>query len=139
MLPLAVDDAVRLYVLQDGPWWINHYFRLERSENDPLLIGVDGDSIADEIDGQALMPFPFEVVSGLCPSVQSDCGIQQRLALDVTVNAEQARLHDHAYSIVGGDPGVEIWVQEATRFDEVQCTDTPTDWYRLLVAYTGNE
>jgi hypothetical protein len=136
-LPIAVDDPVSFYASIDGPCWVDKYFRLDDENGDPLLIGIEASVIPDEVAGHELLPFPVEIASEVCTPEQASCGLQQRLALDLTIDGEQTRMFDHSHAILGADSDVEVWLNEATRYDELDCTDTPTDWFQFLVAYTG--
>ncbi len=137
--PIDTGATVQLSYVSEGPWWYNVRLRLDLEGFGHLLTLIDGDSIEAPEPFTFELPYPVEVVTGLCETSPGGCGDVERLGLRFTINSETSDLYDPYYAILGGDPGTEVWVAQATRLYDVQCTDTPDDWYRVLIADTGWE
>ena len=137
--PVAVDDVIQLRYVYEGPWWFNVYLRLDLDGHGHLLTLIDGDSLLPPEPFDFSLPIPITTASGLCSPAADGCGDAERLALDLDLGGELARVFDQNYAIVGGDPGTEVWVAKAEHLHDIQCTDTPDEWFRLLIADTGQE
>jgi hypothetical protein len=125
--------------MQDGPWWINRWFRIDRGDGSHLVSGIDGDSLglafADETPA---LPYETTAVPGLCPIFDS-CGPTEPLGLSMTVGEADELVYPYSHELIGGIPGVDVWVGASERHLELECTDTPTDWYQVVVAHPGDE
>jgi hypothetical protein len=132
--PVIPGDTIHVRYVYEGPWWFNIYLRLDVDGQGHLLTMIDGDSLLPPDNFAFEPPFPIEAVSGLCTPAPDVCGNAERLALAFTVNGEAVEMLDSSYAIVGGVPGTEVWVATAERLHDINCTDTPDEWYRVLIA-----
>jgi hypothetical protein len=137
--PVVVGDTIHVRYVYEGPWWFNVYLRLELDGHGHLLTLIDADSLLPPDSFAFELPFPIESVSGLCDPTPDGCGDLERLALAFEVNGEAVEMLDSSYAIVGGDPGTEVWVATAEHLHDITCTDTPDEWFRVLIANTGLE
>jgi hypothetical protein len=131
--------VLELRYVSEGPWWFNTYLRLDLQGFGHLLTIVDGDALLPPDPYVFELPFPISTVAGLCTPLPDGCGDLERLALDFTLNAEAAHMFESEYAIVGGDPGTEVWVAAAGHLHDIRCTDTPDEWFRVMIANTGWE
>jgi hypothetical protein len=137
--PVFPGDTIHVRYAYEGPWWFNIYLRIDVDGYGHLLTLIDGDSLVPPDNYAFELPFPIQPVSGLCPPMPDVCGDLERLALGFQVNGEAVEMLDSNYAIVGGDPGTDVWVEAAGHLHDINCTDTPDEWYRVLIANTGWE
>ncbi|HLT35314.1 MAG TPA: hypothetical protein VK034_03490, partial [Enhygromyxa sp.] len=137
--PVLVGDTMQVRYIYEGPWWFNIYLRLDIESYGHVLTLIDGDSLLPPDNHPFEPPFDMTAVSGLCTPASDGCGDLERLALDFEINGEAAHMFDGSHAIVGGDPGTDVWVATAEHLHDIQCTDTPTEWFRVLIANTGWE
>jgi hypothetical protein len=137
--PVFPDDTVHVRYVYEGPWWFNIYLRIDVEGYGHLLTMIDGDSLLPPDNYAFELPFPIQPVSGLCAPRPDSCGDLERLALAFEVDGESVEMLDSNYAIVGGDPGTDVWVAHAGHLHDIVCTDTPDEWYRVLIANTGWE
>jgi hypothetical protein len=137
--PLTGGETVQVRYISEGPWWFNVHLRLDVEGYGHLLTLIDGDSLVPPDPYVWDPPFALTPVYDLCTPFADGCGDLERLALDMEVNGEPNRVWDSSHAIVGGDPGTDVWVVDAGLLHEIQCSDTPDEWYRVLIADTGLE
>jgi hypothetical protein len=137
--PVFGGETMQVRYIFEGPWWFNIYLRLDMDGYGHLLTLIDGDSLLPPENYPFELPFEITPAYGLCTPISDGCGDLERLALDFELNGEAAHMFDGSYAIVGGDPGTDVWVVEAGHLHDIQCTDTPDEWYRVLIADTGWE
>jgi hypothetical protein len=137
--PLMDGSAITLRYVSEGPWWFNSYLRIDMDGFGHLFTLIDGDSLQPPEPYVFELPFPITTVSGLCDPMPDGCGDRERLGLSFSLGGEDIVMFDLYYAIVGGDPGTDIWIDEAYHLHDVQCTDTPDEWFRVLIANTGWE
>jgi hypothetical protein len=137
--PVFPGDTIHVRYVFEGPWWFNIYLRIDVDGFGHLLTMIDADSLLPPDNYAFEMPFPIQPVSGVCPPTPDVCGNLERLALAFEVNGEAVEMLDSSYAIVGGDPGTEVWVANAGHLHDINCTDTPYEWYRVLITNTGWE
>jgi hypothetical protein len=139
LAPVFVGDTVHVRYVLEGPWWFNIYLRLDVDGHGHLLTMIDGDGLLPPDNYMFEPPFAIQSVSGLCSPMPDGCGDLERLALAFEVNGEAVEMLDSNYGIVGGDPGTEVWVATARHLHDIDCTDTPDEWFRVLITNTGQE
>jgi hypothetical protein len=137
--PVFVGDTIHVRYIYEGPWWFNIYLRIDVDGYGHLLTMIDGDSLLPPPEYVFELPFPIQAVSDLCTPMPDVCGDVERLALAFTLNGEAIEMLDSNYEIVGGVPGTDVWVAAAGRLHNINCTDTPSEWFRVLIANTGSE
>ena len=138
-LPLAGGELVTVHYVSEGPWWFNSYLRLDVEGLGHMLTIIDGDSLMPPENYGFALPVDITVKYELCAWFDGGCGQVERLGLGTVINSEDATVLDGDYAIVGGDPGTEFWVQSAEHLHEIQCTDTPDEWFKVMIANTGWE
>ncbi len=137
--PVMNGAAMTLRYVSEGPWWFNSYLRLDLDGFGHLLTLIDGDALQPPDPFVFELPVPISTVSGLCDPVPDGCGERERLGLAFTVNGEDVVMFDPNFATVGGIPGTDVWVAAAGHLHDVLCTDTPDEWFRVLIANTGWE
>lgn len=136
--PLLAGALISLRYVSEGPWWFNSYLRLDMNGGHLFTI-IDGDSLVPEEPYVFELPFPISTVSGICEPTPDGCGDRERLGLAFELAGEAIVMFDPEYAIVGGDPGTDVWVAEAGHLHDILCSDTPDEWFRVLIANTGWE
>jgi hypothetical protein len=137
--PVFGGETVQVRYIYEGPWWFNVYLRVDMDGYGHVLTLIDGDSLLPPDNHPFEPPFAITVASGSCTPAPDGCGDLERLALDFEINGDPGHVFDGRHAIVGGDPGTDIWVARAGHLHDIQCTDTPSEWFRVLIANTGWE
>jgi hypothetical protein len=137
--PVAIDDIVHVRYVYEGPWWFNVYLRLDVEGHGHLLTLIDGDSLLPPDNFAFEPPFAMQSVAGLCTPTPDGCGDSERLAVAFAVGGQPIELLDGTYAVVGGVPGTEVWVSTAEHLHDITCTDTPDEWFRVLIVDSGQE
>lgn len=116
-IALKVGDAVHVHVEQVVPWWTETAIRVEAMDKTLLLASV-------ETTGE-LNPFAGVVIKGaasICGPEESECGIVQHDALEVTIDGVSAEIQSRHFATVGS---YGVWASEVRHYLEVNCTDFP--------------
>jgi len=136
---LEPGEMVELRYVYDGPWWLNLYLRLDDAGGGHLLTLIDGDSLTPPGPASFELPVPITAQPGLCAPVLDFCGDHERYALRFELDGETSEVFDGHHVILGPPPGLDVWVDRAGRLHDISCTDTPDEWYRLLIVSAGDE
>lgn len=138
-LPLAEGDEVTLRYVFEGPFWVNTYLRVDRPDVGHVFTLVEGDSMLPPPKFAFAWPFEVTVLADVCPVHEVSCGTAERLGLEVRLDdGTSRRVVDSTYGIFDDPERTQIWVAEATRMHDVQCTDLPREWFRVLLVNTGS-
>jgi hypothetical protein len=133
--PVYVDDVVQVRYVYEGPFWFNVYLRLDIVDYGHLLTLIDGDSLLPPDNYEFEPMLDMESISGLCTPEPDFCGDAERLAVGFTVFGEILEMPDRSYGTVDViAPAPHIWVSSAVHLHDITCTDTPDEWFRVLIA-----
>jgi len=135
--PVEVGDLVSIHYVFDGPWWFNSHLRLDVQGQGHLLTIIDGDALNPPEQYGFAPPLELSRVYDQCSWEDGFCGQVERLSL--AVGGGDEAVFDGNFEVVGDDPGTALWVDTAELLHEVDCTDTPDEWFRLLIVNSGGE
>jgi hypothetical protein len=142
LLPMLPGDTIHVrYLIEGGPWFFNRYLRIDVDGHGHLLTMIEGDSLLPPVNYSFETPFPIQLVSGLCALTSDGCGDLERQALAFEVNDEAVEMLDGSHGIIGGVPGIEVWVADAWQRSDFMCSadNFRLESYRVLIANTGSE
>jgi hypothetical protein len=131
--PPLVGDSLRVRSLYDTPSWSNQYLRLDRVDDAGqrhLLTLVESETL--QLDDPAYeLPLVFETLAIPCERFIDGCHYVERLALAFEVDGQPNELLDSTHALVGSQ--TEIWIATAMVYHESLCTDSPEEWFKVLI------
>ena len=137
--PLVGGEAVSLRFVSEGPFWFNEYLRLDLDGWGHLLTMTNGDGLTPPEPYVFELPVAVEPVYDVCPRQEDFCGQLERLHLRFDLGGDAYDVLDGHHAVLGPPPGVDVWVGEAGHLYEIDCTDTPNEWFRVLIVSGGQE
>lgn len=135
-LPLEPGDEIRVRARLSVPMWQNWYIRIDRLDGSPVFSGATGDSINYQFqDGTWALPYEPAPLLSNCPTEDLECGTSEALVVGFWLDGEGQSLPSgtHAELDIGGTP--DVWITEASRWVTLDCTDTPQDWFSVVMAH----
>lgn len=138
---LSVDQPVILDTIYEPVFWINRWFALRDALGEqPWLIaaGVEASWIdPPDMTIDAFLEQPqMVVVDGVCEPVATDCGDEQRMAIDFGYADDWNQVLSPGDGIAGQLGGYLLALERATRIESnFQCTDLPGEWFDLVVEW----
>lgn len=150
-IALAAGDVVTLRAFDTQPWWRETFVLLQR-EGQVIVAGMEsstlpsGDGNDYSPPGTFFDPLGLDVLTDVCrpePLPEDDgepcnfvcpelCYQVQRRAIEVASGGQSVVVYDGNVGTVDGlqvGVGAEGWLN-------VQCSDTPNGWYRLVIMRT---
>jgi hypothetical protein len=125
---VVAGDTIRMYYAFDDPFWTNRHLRLDVEGYGHLLTLIDSETLS------ALeLPFPIQPTYGLCTPTLTDCAKFERATMVFGGAADGIEMLDSNHMSTNGDPGIQIWIDTAGRYVDIECTDSPGTWYRILI------
>jgi len=133
-------DVIFRYVA-DTPFLVNRWFSLREDDGGPIVTGVDADGLLPPAADPDLIYTPLLIssVGNLCPRESWVCFEKERLALDVSCHDMSILVYDQSEAMLSCELFYHILVENAERRHNISCTDTPSEWYRFLIAGTPGE
>jgi hypothetical protein len=125
---VAAGDSIRMYYDFHDPFWTNRHLRLDVEGYGHLLTLIDSEGLSG-----LELPFSIQPTYGLCTATPTDCAKFERATMVFGGAAEGVEMLDGNYAATNGDPGIQIWVDTAGRYVDIDCTDSPGTWYRILI------
>jgi hypothetical protein len=146
-VPVLVGDTIQVRYIRVVTAWIETYLSLETESDEFLFSLVDAESLflPPGVDVGTDNQFTWGVAIAsayLGCSVQVDqCGDLERVLLGFDHDGEVPWILDGSYIEITPSPTVDVWLVEAQQVEDPDavedpqaCVDTPTGWYRMLVA-----
>jgi hypothetical protein len=142
-VPVVVGGSVQVRYVRIVTAWIDTYLELRTG---------DGDYLFSIVDALNLFPpygvdNPFSLGTGIskaftgCIASSDQCGDRDRIRLGFDNDGPVPEITDGSFLVVEDFPTIDVWLVEAREVehpDQVEdpqaCVDTPTGWYRMLVA-----
>lgn len=130
--PLSVGQALSVRVVVDTPWWSEVRVRIDDAQGQWLLGISDG---SGTMISPEFFPFAIEAQPTTCPAQDGGCGLLQRLELELDLGeAGLAYVADarHDGELEWDGRGLDVWVGAASSLSEINCSDTPNSWVRVV-------
>jgi hypothetical protein len=137
---LELGEPVSLEYVQDPIWWVNRWFALRAAGLQPWLLaaGVDGSALdppGTTIDAFLAQP-TLAATAASCEPEDGECGEQERLALELGFDEDSTQVIGPGTGYAGSLSSYRMAVERATRYvGQIQCSDTPSDWYDLVLTF----
>ena len=124
-IAMSVGDAVHVQVEQVTPWWTETKIRVEAMDKTLLLAAVATTDPLGAIAGVSIKP-----AASICGTEETECGVVQHDAVDVTIDGASAEVQSRHFATVGA---YGVWATQVRHYLRVTCTDFPDPWHDLSI------
>lgn len=135
-----MGEQVLLDYRTDEIFWVNRWFALRIAGEQPWLVaaGVEGSSLdlSDMTFSEFLAQRTLTLTrhEGICAPTSGDCGDQERLLLEIGYYGDSTLVVAPGSGHAGEVVSYRLAAERASHLmGPIQCTDTPADWYDLVI------
>lgn len=131
--PLVGGETIQLRFVSEGPFWFNEYLRLDVEGHGHLLTIINGDGLLPPETYDFEHAHEIKPVYEACAREMDFCGELERLPLSFEISGEAHEVLDGHHDLIGPSLSTQVWAVEAGHLHEIECTDTPDEWFRVLI------
>lgn len=131
-IPLRAGDHVLFTYIEDTGRWVNRCFLVRTVGRGGSVRGIDSSSIGPRESDPEWYCWGGNVLRTGCPSVDDECGTWARRAMDVREGRDQMTVFDGTARTMLAPLPVDVVVDTAMNYTDLECADTPEAWYSVL-------
>lgn len=133
-LPVYPGEELTFTHIVPTGWYLSEYIKLGYPGGGLILGAMAADSLSPWgwAPDDWFESLDVSVVRGDCPAVPESCGPLERRALFVRFGGESEVVFDGTHRIVGTMLSIDVIVDTAQGYIDMECDDIPDEWYSAL-------